>query len=179
MGNALCFLGPGILGLVSLYTENQSKRRFHTYQSWIGMCLLLLTLVNDIFYFMIQALNLKVFIFFVCIVMLRLCVSGYLERKLDGFGDLATFGFTVCGCADRESLQNAPNDSGPNRFTDVCGYILTITGEFNIFYFKNNVLFSNWACSGCPYCHSCHWMALRLWRISGVSIALSLAQSAL
>ena len=46
VGNAICCLGPGILGLVSLYTENQSKRRFHTYQSWISICLLLLILVR-------------------------------------------------------------------------------------------------------------------------------------
>ena len=122
---------------------------------------------------MIQTLNFKVFILlFVGIVMLCLCKSGY-SAKLGGFGDLSTFGFTVCGCTDsaEESLRNAPNDSGPNRFIGVCAYILTITGEFNILYFKTNVLFSNWACSGCQYCHSCHRMALRLWRISGVSIA--------
>ena len=116
----------------------------------------------------------KVFLF-VLIVMFRLCASK--SPSLD----LATFGFIVCGCTDsaEESLRNAPNDSGPNRLIGVCGYILTITSEFNILYFKTNVLFSNWACSGCQYCHSCHWMALRLWRISGVSIALSMAQGAL
>ena len=108
----------------------------------------------------------KVFLF-VLIVMFRLCASK--SPSLD----LATFGFIVCGCTDsaEESLRNAPNDSGPNRFIGVCAYILTITGEFNILSFKTNVLFSNWACSGCQYCHSCHRMALRLWRISGVSIA--------
>ena len=53
----------------------------------------------------------KVFLF-VLIVMFRLCASK--SPSLD----LATFGFIVCGCTDsaEESLRNAPNDSGPNRF---------------------------------------------------------------
>ena len=109
----------------------------------------------------------KVLGVFVLIVMFRLCKSKSASL------DLETVGFAVCGCADSagESLRNAPNDSGPNRFTGVCGYILTITGKFNILYFKNNVLFSNWVCSGYPCRHPCHGMALCLWRISGVSIA--------
>ena len=35
-----CWLITGILGLVSLYVENQSKNLFHVYQSWIAFCII-------------------------------------------------------------------------------------------------------------------------------------------
>lgn len=35
-----CWLITGILGLVSLYVEKQSKNLFHVYQSWIAFCII-------------------------------------------------------------------------------------------------------------------------------------------
>ena len=35
-----CWLITGILGLVSLYVDNQSKNLFHVYQSWIAFCII-------------------------------------------------------------------------------------------------------------------------------------------
>ena len=33
-------LTTGILGVVSLYVENQSKGLFHAYQAWIAFCII-------------------------------------------------------------------------------------------------------------------------------------------
>ena len=46
VGDVLCWLGPGISGLVSLYVENQSKSLFHTYQYWISMCITVVIVVR-------------------------------------------------------------------------------------------------------------------------------------
>ena len=48
VGGVIFWLGPAIFGLVSLYVENQSKSLFRTYQSWISLCLFLLTGVRQL-----------------------------------------------------------------------------------------------------------------------------------